>query len=394
MPKRMLREEKNCLNCGTEVTDRFCPHCGQENIINRPSFSYLFKEFFSSLVHFDSHFWTTIRVLLFKPGFLVNHYLEGKRKSFVPPVKLYIFVSLVAFLLPSIPGISDSSDENGDYLVEIGKPSDLNQIKNLNPKDIETLALLDSIQNVLPADKKIDPKTIEYINKRISLPIKKDSLDKEFAAGDVKDFEVSKSLMYFNNYPEYKNAKTIHEFDSIHNSLPKSKRMNWMMRPFYKKGIELNEDKEMTNDEFASKFKESFAHNFPRVLIFYLPVFAFVLWVFHGKKKWQFYDHGIFTLYFFSFLLMLISLWVLVDRLFSIPGIWFPGFIKVSNFVTTLLVIAGILYSIFYFFRSHSRIYKESKLVSRLKAFIILVVNIWLFLFVLLGFTILTFLMM
>lgn len=393
MSKLKLREEKNCLNCGTEVTDRYCPHCGQENIINRPSFSYLFKEFFNSLVHFDGHFWTTIRVLLFKPGFLVNHYLEGKRKSFVPPVKLYIFVSLVAFLLPGLPSGSDESGDNKGYTINIGEDSDQGAAENINPKDIESLALLDSIQNALPDDKKIDPKTIEYINERISHPEKKDSLDKEYAEY-AKDFKVSKGLIYFDNYPEYKNAKTIREFDSIHNSLPKSKRMGWMMRSFYKKGIELNENKEMTNDEFARKFEESFAHNFPRVLIFYLPVFAFVLWVFHEKKRWRFYDHGIFTLYFFSFLLLLISLWVLIDRLFSIPEIWFPVFGKFSNFVTALLMISCVLYSIFYFFRSHSRIYKESKLVSRLKSFLILSVNIWLFFFMLLGFTILTFLMM
>lgn len=393
MSKLKLREEKNCLNCGTEVTDRFCPHCGQENIINRPSFSYLFKEFFNSLVHFDGHFWTTIRVLLFKPGFLVNNYLEGKRKSFVPPVKLYIFVSLVAFLLPGLPSGSTDSGENKGYTINIGEDSDQDAAENINPKDIESLALLDSIQNALPADKKIDPKTIEYINERISYPEKKDSLDKAYAEY-VEDFNASKSLIYFDNYPEYKAAKTIREFDSIHNSLPKSKRMGWMMRPFYKKGIELNENKEMTNDEFARKFEESFVHNFPRVLIFYLPVFAFVLWVFHGKKKWKFYDHGIFTLYFFSFLLMLISLWILIDRLLSIPEIWFPNFAKVSGFITALLMITGFLYTIFYFFRSHSRIYKESKLVSRLKSFLILSVNIWLFFFMLLGFTILTFLMM
>ncbi|MBW7871189.1 MAG: DUF3667 domain-containing protein [Flavobacteriia bacterium] len=393
MSKLKLREEKNCLNCGTEVTDRFCPHCGQENIINRPSFSYLFKEFFNSLVHFDGHFWTTIRVLLFKPGFLVNNYLEGKRKSFVPPVKLYIFVSLVAFLLPGLPSGSTDSGENEGYTINIGEDSDQDAGDSINPKDIESLALLDSIQNALPADKKIDPKTIEYINERISHPEKKDSLDKAYAEY-VEDFNASKSLIYFDNYPEYKAAKTIREFDSIHNSLPKSKRMGWMMLPFYKKGIELNENKEMTNDEFARRFQESFVHNFPRVLIFYLPVFAFVLWVFHGKKKWKFYDHGIFTLYFFSFLLMLISLWILIDRLLSIPEIWFPNFAKVSGFITALLMVACVFYSIFYFFRSHSRIYKESKLVSRLKSFLILSVNIWLFFFMLLGFTILTFLMM
>ncbi|WP_312324775.1 DUF3667 domain-containing protein [Soonwooa sp.] len=36
---------------------------------------------------------------LFKLGKLTNTYIEGKRQIFVPPVKLYIFVSFITFFV-------------------------------------------------------------------------------------------------------------------------------------------------------------------------------------------------------------------------------------------------------------------------------------------------------
>ena len=94
-----LREEKNCLNCGHTVEEKFCPNCGQQNIETRQPFHYLFTHFIEDFTHYDGQFWGTIKNLLFKPGKLTNTYLEGKRQQFVPPVKLYIFMSFVTFFL-------------------------------------------------------------------------------------------------------------------------------------------------------------------------------------------------------------------------------------------------------------------------------------------------------
>ena len=93
------REEKNCLNCGHHVEEKFCPNCGQENTEPRKPFHYLFTHFIEDFTHYDGQFWGTIKNLLFKPGKLTNTYLEGKRQQFVPPVKLYIFMSFVTFFL-------------------------------------------------------------------------------------------------------------------------------------------------------------------------------------------------------------------------------------------------------------------------------------------------------
>ena len=48
MSKSVIRKDKNCLNCGHVVEQRFCPNCGQENIEGRKTFHELFVHFSST----------------------------------------------------------------------------------------------------------------------------------------------------------------------------------------------------------------------------------------------------------------------------------------------------------------------------------------------------------
>jgi len=97
-----LRKDKNCLNCGHIVEERYCPHCGQENTESRKTFHHLFIHFFEDLTHYENAFWRTIKNLLFKPASLTKEYLSGKRLSYLAPVRLYIFISFVTFFLITV----------------------------------------------------------------------------------------------------------------------------------------------------------------------------------------------------------------------------------------------------------------------------------------------------
>lgn len=92
------RNEKNCLNCGTTVAGRFCHQCGQENVEVKESFLQLLRHFVEDLTHFDGKLWKTLKLLLFKPGSLTKFYMDGKRASFIHPIRMYLFVSAVFFL--------------------------------------------------------------------------------------------------------------------------------------------------------------------------------------------------------------------------------------------------------------------------------------------------------
>ncbi|HEY0653246.1 MAG TPA: DUF3667 domain-containing protein [Chryseosolibacter sp.] len=101
MSHKKYREEKNCLNCGAEVLGKFCQNCGQENIEQRDSFVHMVGHFISDYLHFDSKFFRSLIPLLVKPGFLTKQYWEGKRTHYIPPLRLFFFVTILFVLVTS-----------------------------------------------------------------------------------------------------------------------------------------------------------------------------------------------------------------------------------------------------------------------------------------------------
>ena len=50
------------------------------------------------VTHADSRLWRTLWALLFKPGYLTHQFLAGRRASYLPPVRLYLVLSVVFFI--------------------------------------------------------------------------------------------------------------------------------------------------------------------------------------------------------------------------------------------------------------------------------------------------------
>ena len=90
-----------CPNCQTELEnlEPFCPTCGQKNQdILLPLKAHL-ADLFESIFNWDSRFFRTLKVMFFNPGKLTVDFNEGKRKSYVPPLRMYLVSSILFFLL-------------------------------------------------------------------------------------------------------------------------------------------------------------------------------------------------------------------------------------------------------------------------------------------------------
>lgn len=90
---------KLCQNCGTQLTGSFCSKCGQPEDSFIQFFGYVVMRFLDDIFGFDSRAGRTFLPLIFKPGFLTNEYIRGRRVHYVPPVRLYFFVSIVFFIM-------------------------------------------------------------------------------------------------------------------------------------------------------------------------------------------------------------------------------------------------------------------------------------------------------
>lgn len=295
MGKDHFRNDTECENCGHQVEKKFCTNCGQKNVETRQTFPTLVGHFAEDLTHYDTAFWRTLKHLLFRPGRLTRIYLEGKRQQYVPPVKLYIFISFITFLIPGmLPDFIEHSEKDEKDTMEI-------------------------VDNSFKEATKSEP--VEFNGHAIN---------------------------------------SIKELDSLR-ALPEGQKVSWIDYADAKIELNFKENKFTWTD-----VGEAFVHTLPKVLFLYMPIFAFWIWMFHGKRRWYFFDHGIFTLHYFSFLLLLFTLIYIIS--------WILRQIGLNNLVF-IPVMIYLIYPFFYFFRSHRRMYGESRLVSRLKSFMLFTIN-------------------
>ena len=103
----LLPKVTDCQNCGSPAEGNYCPACGQDSRDHTVSMRLLFQDLASDVFTYDSRFFRSFVPLLFKPGALTKEYTQGRRVRFIPPLRLYIFVSILFFFVVSVQ-VSDS----------------------------------------------------------------------------------------------------------------------------------------------------------------------------------------------------------------------------------------------------------------------------------------------
>jgi hypothetical protein len=101
-PAARPAERARCENCGAALSGRFCASCGQRVEPPVHSLWHFTTVATEDLTHADSRLWRTLAALLFKPGFLTREFLRGRRASYLPPVRLYLVLSVAFFLWAGI----------------------------------------------------------------------------------------------------------------------------------------------------------------------------------------------------------------------------------------------------------------------------------------------------
>jgi len=91
-----------CANCGVPVSGRYCSSCGQRSDTAAHSVGHFLWEAIEALTHADSRVWCTLQPLLRRPGFLTREFFAGRRARYVHPLRLYLILSVVFFVLSAL----------------------------------------------------------------------------------------------------------------------------------------------------------------------------------------------------------------------------------------------------------------------------------------------------
>jgi len=105
-----------CLNCGGPLTGPFCSSCGQRAIPANPTVAELTGDAWHELSGYDGRLLATLRGLA-RPGFLTREYLDGRRAHYLPPLRVYLIVSVLYFV---VAAAAPTLDAGGSELVVPG----------------------------------------------------------------------------------------------------------------------------------------------------------------------------------------------------------------------------------------------------------------------------------
>lgn len=298
----MSPEIKSCLNCEAhlESSQKYCSNCGQKVKEAKIPLKEFLSDFLGDYFTFDSKLFRSVFPLIFRPGFLTKEYINGRRMSYIPPFRVFIFTTIIFFFFFGLNENSDSSNIN------------FNNSKKNTDSIAETIPLISGIN--------------EYVSKSDSLEEanKVDSTKNEASInfGDDLDFnfdsDTLKYLASIGKLEPYLDENT--------------KEMGFISR-FVTKQV----GRIIGNQ--AKDFVTYFISAFSKVIFLALPFFAFLLWLFYRAKKHYYFEVFIFSLHFYTFVFLswLILIWI--ELLFDIN---LYGYLFVIYFFYFLISLKNI----------------------------------------------------
>lgn len=246
-------KKASCPNCDFKFieTDNYCPNCGQENHTHKVPIKHYLVELLESVFHFDTKIFVTLRDLLFKPGEITNNYNQNKRARYVPPLRIYIFISFIFFVVLSV-----SNNHISERL------------------------------NVLSED-----------DDTVKFELNTDLTEDKDTSGHYLLKEIRKT-----------NGEDDHLFDEYFKA--RKKEVFWYNRNVYKNLVKRKAGI-FSQEEFLHKLYK----NISWLMFFLMPVFAIYLRLIYLRRKQYYSEHLIFSIHFHSILFIILTIWVLQGML-------------------------------------------------------------------------------
>lgn len=370
--KHFKYRSNTCLNCShpLDLSDVYCSYCSQLNSTKQLSFSDFVGEFVNSIVSYDSRLRYTVADLLFRPGTITRHYVDGKRLKYANPFRFFLSVSIIYFLLNSvISTISPGASAFGEIQNQTTTEKVVDQIDETSEKVAEELEetagkVIEELENA--GDEVSDEFKMNAQAGLMALQkLKKDSIAKDTIAVIEEDHQekkkaplvitseadldtiqwsnriVERFVLYHKFYEETEIKNAVVALDSMQHNNTSFNR--WV----YNKNRTIDRVKE---DPYG--FLNYFLSKIPFFIFFFTPVFALFFWLIYSKKKYSYVEHMIFIFHIFSFLFLGMLIVLVPDLLLG-----------EDIFVSILFGLIGP----FYFYKALRNFYKQGRFITILK---------------------------
>jgi ribosomal protein L37E len=279
------RKDHDCLNCGFHVEKHYCSSCGQPNLELKENFWQFISHSIAHYFHFDNKFFQTLVPLLTKPGKVTLDYLAGKRARYINPISMYIFVSIVYFLVVSPPKpVEKTKKENKIAITKAQQKAMLDSIGNPLAKagiDKEFSAVA---QQAL--EQNLDKETFKSLTFK-----QQDTVLKNLKATyqTNKSDSLLKVINKLNAIHIVKNDSTYAAYLARQETLVADERDNFIERYLEKRRINIGQNSEIINDKLE--------HNRPKQYFLFMPLMALFIMFNFRRNHIKYLDHLIFTIH-------------------------------------------------------------------------------------------------
>jgi hypothetical protein len=206
---------------------------------------HLVRHFFEDITHFDGKFFTTLKDLIVKPGFLTREYVAGRRVAYLNPIRMYIFISAIFFIAlfasseESVPPPEDYSHAVNVFRQQVADSLRSAKADSLHRSFNDTMASRLDTLKVKATDQALN---LGYSN-----------------AGIVK-IDITE-----NKY------NTLREYDSVQRTLADTAKDQGMMHWILRNNVR---QKEKHGGRSKLHIEVDVHHDIPKIMFLILPLFA------------------------------------------------------------------------------------------------------------------------
>jgi hypothetical protein len=324
---------RRCENCGSPLYGEHCFQCGQPTKGLVRHFSSILGDFFDTVLNIDSRVIRTIGPLLVRPGYLSLEYFAGRRVRYVTPMRLFLFMSLVAFFAVQLAvDFNDGSDgKAGDGGIHIGTDA-----KEDSFDKAQTVAEVEKARDELVADLRKQRNEIPDVpGARVGMDV---AISQIQAKAEKRITEIRGQAK--SGKPPAKVDRGYRDFNlRIFNDKPWHPDTNpvaiaWLpeaVNHSLNRRVKRAVDVAKSDDGQASIGKALF-NVLPQTLLVLMPIFALMLKITYLFKRRLYMEHLIVALHSHAFIAAAVTVMVLLS--------WLEGLLVDGSFLHGLLAWA------------------------------------------------------